>query len=383
MDAIEKFQSYWSIRSSAFYFTFDISDEIQLSPLNTLYYHLIYKINGYDPYYYHIGSLLIHSINSILLFITANKLLKYFNISNANFISLFTTLIWAIHPINVESVTWISASKVPLYGMFILLSFISFLNATQKQSISNFLFSGFWFLCACLSKEQAIVLPIMFATLLLAQKRETAGQLKKIFINSLWFFIPGIIITIIITCINFNMNTNIGFPMPVEKYSLWEKIIISFYCIRFYLTSAFFPINLHHHYVFPFLPGSKINILYILYPIGFILFTFIFFISLKGIRNKQFYLFCIFSFFIHIGLVLQIFPLTRNTVVADRYMYLPLFFILLLFMELLFNAIISSNTSILKFKLIVISLFILFFCRYSNQLVKNWEKNNLAGYEQK
>ncbi|MCH5687935.1 hypothetical protein LWM68_28920 [Niabella sp. W65] len=118
---------------------FDPSGEIQYSPLNTLYYSLIYKINGFDPYYFHLSALVLHCVNSLLVYLASKKLLHYFKIGKADVIAYTITFLWSIHPLNVESVVWISASKVLLFGFFTLLSLISFLNGIEKQKVSSFL----------------------------------------------------------------------------------------------------------------------------------------------------------------------------------------------------------------------------------------------------
>src|SRR5690606_28146930 len=103
----------------------------QYSPLNQLYYLGIYKLAGFDPFAFHLGSLIIHLINGYLVYVLVKRFLKIIkpDISLRKFsvASGLITLIFIIHPLQVESVAWISASKVVLYTTFTLLGLCSYI----------------------------------------------------------------------------------------------------------------------------------------------------------------------------------------------------------------------------------------------------------------
>ena len=356
---------------------FDPTGEIQYSPLNTVYYTIVYKINGFDPYYFHLGSILLHGINCSLVYFSIKKLLAYFQISNAKVIAYLVVLIWSVHPLNVESVVWISATKVLLFSLFTLLSLLSFLRGIERKKWWSFFVSSIWYLCACLCKEQAIVIPAVHAALLLCSKKN--WRFPKPVQQTVYFFIPAIIVFVFIAVLNISMNSNNNFPTPINKYSLWETIVLCFYCLRFYITSVLFPINLHFHYKYPFLPSQGAGLINSIFPFVFIGFlTFV----LNKIRRSAylaFYLFCLLTFFFHIGLVLQIIPLTRHTIMADRYMYVPLLFLLLPLT--VFSVSLTKNWTRKKLHyVIIVGLVACVFATYSIRLVTNWTENNLANY---
>lgn len=101
---------------------------IQYSPLNTFYYSLIYKINGYDPYYFHLANVIIHLINTLLVFLLSKQILRAFNIQGASYISLITSFLWGICAVNVEPVVWISGSKILISTFLTLVSFLCFIR---------------------------------------------------------------------------------------------------------------------------------------------------------------------------------------------------------------------------------------------------------------
>ena len=88
----------------------------QYSPVNQLFYMLIYKAFGYHPTVFHLYSLLLHIANCCLLFAFLSRLAGIFCHQKPGVIALTASLLFAIHPLQVESIAWISASKIPLFG---------------------------------------------------------------------------------------------------------------------------------------------------------------------------------------------------------------------------------------------------------------------------
>lgn len=93
----------------------------QYAPLNEYMYLILFNISGYDPFVFHLASMLIHTINVCLVFIVLRQILilsNRVNLEKINLISFATALLFAIHPFNVESVAWMSASKVLVYACY-------------------------------------------------------------------------------------------------------------------------------------------------------------------------------------------------------------------------------------------------------------------------
>lgn len=101
----------------------------QYSPLNQLSYLGIHQLSGFDPFAFHLGSVIVHMIDVVLVYILIGKIMKLVNSEVKLGITIATAtiiaLIFAIHPLQVESVAWISASKVILYTTFTLLGLLS------------------------------------------------------------------------------------------------------------------------------------------------------------------------------------------------------------------------------------------------------------------
>ena len=92
----------------------------------------------------------------IMLLSKSNVYIEY----NIRIIAFFTALLWGIHPVNVESVAWLSASKVLIYTFFYLLSLLCYLKYVQNRRNTYFLLTLFFFICSFLGKEHAVTLPV-------------------------------------------------------------------------------------------------------------------------------------------------------------------------------------------------------------------------------
>ncbi len=88
-------------------------------PITILMYAIEYKLAGNSPALYHFNNILLHILNTYLVFILIRK------ISPKNVIvALFTAAFFAVHPMHVESVAWVAERKDVLYSFFFLLSLI-------------------------------------------------------------------------------------------------------------------------------------------------------------------------------------------------------------------------------------------------------------------
>ena len=91
---------------------------------------LLYTFFGYNPFYYHLSSLLLHLGNTCLIYYMLRKLLALscrVDLDKVNILSFLTTVFFTVHTFNTEAVCWMSASKVPLYAVFYFGATITFL----------------------------------------------------------------------------------------------------------------------------------------------------------------------------------------------------------------------------------------------------------------
>lgn len=124
----------WSMFSNPFY--------NQYFPVNQFFYMLVYTFSGgYDAFGFHLFCVLLHLSNVLLVYFLFKYMLRLSGRLQTEWIlmiSFITSLLFAIHPLNVESVAWISASKVLVYTFFIYCQCLVMLNMWRKRSINIF-----------------------------------------------------------------------------------------------------------------------------------------------------------------------------------------------------------------------------------------------------
>ncbi|MGB7624005.1 MAG: hypothetical protein WBN92_16790, partial [Terriglobia bacterium] len=147
-------------------------------PFTALTYAVNYWISGPNPDSFHLMNRLLHIITCLGIFWALQRLL-----SRESHIPLFTTLLFAVHPIQTEAITYIAGRADALAMLFFVLAWLSFMRARQSPSasIKIRLLSVLFYLLALLSKESAITwLGVAFVTEFLYF---SAGRLKNLLQN--------------------------------------------------------------------------------------------------------------------------------------------------------------------------------------------------------
>ena len=138
-------------------------------PLTSFSYWLAFKIWGLNPAAFHLTNILLHLLNSILLFVL---LLRFGAGRTASFSG---ALLFSVFPVHFESVSWISGRTDLLSFLFAALSLLFFLGFLEKKGGLRLIVSSLFFLAALLAKENVILLPLLLL-LVLCWRRRTAKE---------------------------------------------------------------------------------------------------------------------------------------------------------------------------------------------------------------
>lgn len=326
-------------------------------PLVTLSYALEYFVCGLDPYLYHVDNIFLHLFNTLLIFFIIKILSKSF------FVSYLTALLFAIHPVCVESVAWISSRKDNLYAFFFLLSILSYLKADDsKQKNILFLSSVFLFLCSCLSKPSAVTLPAILVIMDFFRNKLSLKRIKN--------YIPFVLISVVFVSIAVLSHYSVEEKAITTLFVRFVNFINAHFNILFYIYKFIFPIKLSCLYPH-FYSYHSLTPWYILYsPVLLYLLIFVVLLSLK-INKKIFFGF--FFFLIALLPSSGVMP-TGVAPVADRYAYVAYIGLFYIVAEFVFF--IYRKYSNLKYFVLFLSCCLclfLFYLTYERNLL--WSDN--------
>ena len=130
--------------------------EASYRPVSTASYFLIYAFAELDPFYYHLVSLLLHILNTVMVYLLANFVIK------DRLKALVAGGLFASHPVLTETINCIAFNDDLLTTFFFLLAFLAYIHITAerlKSSIIAFSLSLLFYLLGLLSKEMAITFP--------------------------------------------------------------------------------------------------------------------------------------------------------------------------------------------------------------------------------
>jgi len=117
-----------------------------------LLYFAAFKIGGATPFVYRLINIIFHTGVTLLVYCLISLVA-------ASPAAVLAAVIFAVHPILTESVTWISGGAYPQYTFFLLLSLIAYIFSSYRRDKKIFAASVACFLLALASSEKAIVLP--------------------------------------------------------------------------------------------------------------------------------------------------------------------------------------------------------------------------------
>lgn len=292
------------------------SGSVAYRPVLTLSYFADYAIWKINPFGYHLTNLIIHLLNSILVY-----LILFLLLNNAS-LSLFVALVFCVHPLKVESVCSIGYRADLLSGFFVFLSFYFNLKIRKFSKLNvgnnNFYVLLFYFL-AVFTKESALVYP----ALILGYEFLFSGEKFKFDIKSLLIRYWGlIVISIFFLCVYFFVFPNSALDSArlirgdIALHILSSLKIFSDYVLNFVMP-----------FLVKILPPFYVPSISSLFGLSFVVSIVVFLIFivciLKAFRRNKLSSFFIIWFLLFLLPVLNIIPLVNP--VAYRYLYLPSF----------------------------------------------------------
>lgn len=203
------------------------------NPLVTLSFAIEYKLWGLEPLGYHAVNLLLHLVNALLVFALARGL------AARRGTALLASLLFALHPLRVDSVAWVTERKDLLSAFFLLLALLAYRRFLERDASRAYLAALLLFAAAVLAKMSALVLP----ALLLLMDWRCAGRIGR----RRWLEkIPFALILLL-----YGAGSWFGVQAHSVRYTGGDAAVMAGNSLRlvpFYLQKTLWPSGLSAHY---------------------------------------------------------------------------------------------------------------------------------------
>jgi Tfp pilus assembly protein PilF len=351
-------------------------------PLTSISHMLDCQLFGLNPTWHHLNSLLLHIANVLLLFWLLRRL------TGALWASAFVAAVFAIHPLNVESVAWIAERKNVLSTLFGLLTIAAYSRYANNPSMRRYLLVLFTFCLGLMAKPMLVTLPLVLLLLdfwpLKRFKLRKVKALNSTKPNSAEILcqkstpyrlivekIPLFFLSAVLSVVTFLAQKAAGAVAKEEFFPLSSRIANAFASYVRYIGKIFYPTNLAPFYPYRSFTKAQVGIFVVLIVI----------ISLVAIYSAKRKRYLCVGWFWYLGTLVPVIGLVQvgEQSMADRYAYVPAIGIFIIaawgIAELLAkgrlrNVVLGTIAGLLIFTLMV--------CTYLQ--VRHW-KDNLSLYE--
>jgi len=283
-------------------------------PVTIFSYLLEYRFFKLNPFNYHLTNFILHLLNCVLVFWVIYLFTKSASVA------CLTAVFFGIHPMQVESVAWVSERKNLLCAFFFLGAMISYLYYLGNTGrLKYYFFCLGLFILALLSKSMAITLPLVLLLLDYCTRRKIN---LAVFIEKIPYFFLSLLLGLV-ALLGAHLSK---FFYDERVYGLLTKLIGAAYDIVFYLNKLLLPVKLSVLY-----PYSEIKHT-LPFIFSFLLVAVLLAAIIKSARYTRKIIFGSGVFLLTIFPVLRSLPLDE-VLVADRYVYLPAIGIFYLFAQ--------------------------------------------------
>lgn len=226
-------------------------------PLSWMTLGFDYEVWGMNPAGYHLTNLVLHTASAVVIYFVARRLIVLAQPTAAatrprsvSLAAAVAALFYAIHPLRVESVAWVTERRDVLSGLFYALTVLAYLRACDAGPRAR---RWYWlavgaFVCALLSKATAVTLPATLAILNVYPLRRVGGAAgwwtsasRRVYAELLPFALLALgTIPLALVALS-----------PGAQLSIGAKVAVSAYSLAFYLWKTILPLSLSPFYAMP------------------------------------------------------------------------------------------------------------------------------------
>lgn len=331
---------------------FKSSGENTFRPIVTLSYALDCLIWQFNPLGYHLTNVVIHLLNSILIYLFLIFLFKLFDSGKkVNFLAFSVGAIFLVHPIQTSVVNCIGFRDESLYVLFLLVSLLAYLKYIEKSKIVFYIFSLIFAFISFFAKEFAVIIPFFILLINLFLKE------KKIKTKYLWvgfvFVVLVYLLVLYYWIIPVSSSAGLRFDRAYRAIGdLQTTVFTTVTIFSSYLKLFVLPINLMEERVVIAIN----NFFNFKFFVSFFILIGLFVLGIINFKKNKLLFFSIFWFFICLIPFNNIFPHIAHFM-AERYLYLAIVGFGLFF-AIVLEKITGGNKKILVSILIVYLFFL-------------------------
>ncbi|MDP1726472.1 MAG: tetratricopeptide repeat protein [Bacteroidota bacterium] len=333
------------------------------NPLPFLVYAIEHKLWGLDPKMFHFFNILFHLAGAVVLYLFIYKLTGRYETA------AIVSLLFAVHPMHVGVVTWVSQTKTSLYFIFYMLALIQYLKYVREGfQIRHLFYVSLYFVLSALSKPSAVTLAPMLFLLdyYLSRKLNIRLFIEKIPIFMIAAFFGFLTLWT-------HSETNDTIFNINHNYSLINNILISNYSIVFYINKLFIPLNLSAIYPYP----DNAALLPFKYYFSVLVIPLILVLIHKSGTFRKEMIFGILFFSISISVLIRFVP-SGFFSVANRYSYMSytgLFFIIAQYFTFLLDNKFAHAVQLNKYLFATFAIFVIFISYRTTIRVSKWQNS--------
>lgn len=273
-------------------------------PLTLLSFAVDYKLYGSKPAGYHFTNILFHVLSALLAFGL------FFMLTRNPAVAFIVGILFAVHPLRVESVAWVTERKDVLFVFFYLLTLISYVRYIRKPSRVFYGLSLFVFLLSGLAKGAALSLPLV---LFLIDWLKNRSQTWPRILEKLPFICAAFVFGLLAVLAQRTLQS--------ASVPFVQRFFTANWVAVFYLTKTLFPFHLSALYPYPAGYPQTLPIAFLLAPIPVAALAFF---SGYSIPFTKKFVFGLLFFLITLLPVGQLVTVAGPEIAANRYTYLPL-----------------------------------------------------------
>lgn len=210
-------------------------------PLSLLSYVAEYHIHGFNPFLVRIVNVLLHAVNTFLVYQVGLLLLK--NRSAA----VMASLLFAVHPLQSETVDFNSCRNILLVTFFILCTYLVHAKSIRDNTVAGALGGALLLFLGFLSKEIAIALVPLVGFIEIAQLRAKDVMDRR---KAVFRLIPYVVAVVVYLVMRNNALSAAGVTLKIFP-GLGSRLLDNLYIIPRYLLSFVWPLLLNCRYFIP------------------------------------------------------------------------------------------------------------------------------------